>query len=72
MYKYLTMFSHFFTSEPDEWVLESEMVRTKHVTIRKVAAAQVEGIDVALYPAINGGAVPLQRVKQRRKPVKDT
>ena len=61
-----------FFSEPDEWVLESEVCSLKHVSIRSVAAKQSEGVNIALYPALNGGKPPLQRVKQRRKPVKTT
>ncbi|XP_029170004.1 zinc finger protein jing-like [Nylanderia fulva] len=55
---------------PDEWVLESEVQSTKYVDIRKVAASNPEEVSLALYPALNGGAPPTARVKQRRKPVK--
>lgn len=58
--------------EPDEWVLESEMSSTKHVTIRSVATRQPDEVNVALYPAINGVRPPLQRVKHRRKPARNT
>ncbi|KAK2581957.1 hypothetical protein KPH14_002398 [Odynerus spinipes] len=58
--------------EPDEWVLESEVQSTKHVEIRKAASRNPDEISVALYPAVCGGTPPLTRVKQRRKPVKDS
>ncbi|XP_014470150.1 PREDICTED: uncharacterized protein LOC106742067 [Dinoponera quadriceps] len=57
---------------PDEWVLESEVQSTKHVGIRKVAASNPEEVGLALYPAISGHAPPTTRVKQRRKPVKNS
>ncbi|CAL1688800.1 unnamed protein product [Lasius platythorax] len=58
--------------EPDEWVLESEVQSTKHVDIRKMAASNPEEVSLALYPAISGRAPPTARVKQRRKPVKNS
>ncbi|KAJ8679670.1 hypothetical protein QAD02_015457, partial [Eretmocerus hayati] len=58
--------------EPDEWVLESEVREKKHVSIRKVANELPEEVKHALYPAISSVKLPLQRVKQRRKPVKNT
>ncbi|KZC11733.1 Zinc finger protein jing like protein [Dufourea novaeangliae] len=58
--------------EPDEWVLESEVQSTKNVEIRKVAAANPEEVSLALYSAINGGTPSMTRVKQRRKPVKNS
>lgn len=58
--------------EPDEWVLESEVQSTKNVSIRKVAASHPEEVSLALHPAISDGPPPLTRVKQRRKPVKNS
>nr|XP_033187695.1 uncharacterized protein LOC117155622 [Bombus vancouverensis nearcticus] len=58
--------------EPDEWVLESEVQSTKNVEIRKVASSHPEEVSLALYSAVNGGMPPLTRVKQRRKPVKNS
>ncbi|XP_023289215.1 zinc finger protein jing homolog, partial [Orussus abietinus] len=57
---------------PDEWVLESQVQSTKHVGIRKVASSRPEEVSLALYPAINGGAPPATRTKQRRKPAKNS
>ncbi|OAD57611.1 Zinc finger protein jing like protein [Eufriesea mexicana] len=58
--------------EPDEWVLESEVQSTKNVGIRKVASSHPEEVSLALYSAVNGGTPPLMRLKQRRKPVKNS
>ncbi|GAB1863364.1 Zinc finger protein jing-like protein [Camponotus japonicus] len=58
--------------EPDEWVLESEVQSTKHVDIRKVATSHSEEVSLALYPAVSARAPPTTRVKQRRKPVKNS
>lgn len=58
--------------EPDEWVLESEVQSTKHIHIRKMAASNAEEMSLALYPAISSLAPPTTRVKQRRKPVKNS
>ncbi|XP_029054977.2 probable serine/threonine-protein kinase DDB_G0282963 [Osmia bicornis bicornis] len=58
--------------EPDEWVLESEVQNTKNVGIREVASAHPEEVTLALYSAISSGPPPLTRVKQRRKPVKNS
>ncbi|CAK9804898.1 Zinc finger protein jing homolog [Anthophora quadrimaculata] len=58
--------------EPDEWVLESEVQSTKNVEIRKVASSHPEEVSLALYSAINGSTPSLSRVKQRRKPVKNS
>ncbi|XP_070149832.1 AF4/FMR2 family member lilli [Polyergus mexicanus] len=58
--------------EPDEWVLESEVQSTKHIHIRKMAASNAEEVSLALYPAISSRAPPTTRVKQRRKPVKNS
>ncbi|XP_050450322.1 uncharacterized protein LOC126850901 isoform X2 [Cataglyphis hispanica] len=58
--------------EPDEWVLESEVQSRKHVHIRKMAANNAEEVSLALYPAISNRAPPTTRVKQRRKPVKNS
>ncbi|XP_076393990.1 AE binding protein 2 jing [Megachile rotundata] len=58
--------------EPDEWVLESEVQRTKLVAIRQVTSTHPEEVTLALYSAINSGPPPLTRIKQRRKPVKNS
>ncbi|CAK9819685.1 Zinc finger protein jing homolog [Anthophora plagiata] len=58
--------------EPDEWVLESEVQSTKNVEIRKVASSNPEEVSLALYSAINDSTPSLSRVKQRRKPVKNS
>ncbi|KAK1130969.1 hypothetical protein K0M31_017274 [Melipona bicolor] len=58
--------------EPDEWVAESEVQSTKNVEIRKVASSHPEEVSLALYSAVNGGAPPLMRAKQRRKSVKNS
>lgn len=58
--------------EPDEWVLESEVQSTKHVGIRKLAGKNPDEVSLALYPAMCGGIPPITRVKQRRKPVKNS
>lgn len=58
-------------SEPDEWVLESEVQSTKNVGIRKVAASHPEEVSLALFSAV-GGTEPSIRVKQRRKPAKNS
>ncbi|KAI4502833.1 hypothetical protein M0802_001877 [Mischocyttarus mexicanus] len=58
--------------EPDEWVLESEVQSTKHVGIRKIAGENPDEVSLALYPAMHGGVPPMTRVKQRRKPVKNS
>ncbi|KOC66847.1 Zinc finger protein jing like protein [Habropoda laboriosa] len=58
--------------EPDEWVLESEVQSTKNVEIRKVASRHPEEVSLALYSAMNGSTPSLSRVKQRRKPVKNS
>lgn len=70
--RYLSLFLRISYREPDEWVLESEVQSTKHVGIRKVAASNPEQVSLALYPAISGHAPPTARVKQRRKPVKNS
>lgn len=66
------VFVCFFYREPDEWVLESEVQSTKHVDIRKVATSHSEEVSLALYPAVSARAPPTTRVKQRRKPVKNS
>ncbi|XP_014605405.1 PREDICTED: zinc finger protein jing homolog [Polistes canadensis] len=58
--------------EPDEWVLESEVQSTKHVRIRKIAGKYPEEVSQALYPAMHSGVPSITRVKQRRKPVKNS
>ncbi|XP_043253450.1 general transcriptional corepressor trfA [Colletes gigas] len=58
--------------KPDEWVLESEVQSTENVEIRKVSASNPEEVSVALYAAVSGGTPPLTRVKQRRKPTKNS
>ncbi|XP_063991874.1 zinc finger protein jing homolog [Diachasmimorpha longicaudata] len=58
--------------EPDEWLLESEVQSTKHIQVRKAATTSVDEVSLVLYPAINGGSPPTTRVKQRRKPVKNS
>ncbi|XP_066603700.1 uncharacterized protein jing [Prorops nasuta] len=58
--------------EPDEWMLESDVQETKTVPIRKASVNSGGAVCLALYPAINGGSPPLNRVKQRRKPLKIT
>ncbi|EFN85879.1 Zinc finger protein jing-like protein [Harpegnathos saltator] len=57
---------------PDEWVLESEVQSMKYVDIRNVAVSNPEEVSLALYPAISGHAPSTMRVKQRRKPVKNS
>lgn len=68
------MFFYFlFFSEPDEWVAESQVQKTKHVRIRQAATASTDEVNRALYPALLGAApLPITRVKQRRKPVKNS
>ncbi|XP_011306781.1 uncharacterized protein [Fopius arisanus] len=58
--------------EPDEWLLESEVQSTKHIRIRKAATTSIDEVSLVLYPAIHGGPPPTTRVKQRRKPVKNS
>lgn len=73
---YIPLFTFFFPllfhREPDEWVLESEVQMTKYVDIRKAVASSPDEVSLALYPAISGRAPPTTRVKQRRKPVKNS
>ncbi|CAG5102084.1 Similar to AAEL000263: Zinc finger protein jing homolog (Aedes aegypti) [Cotesia congregata] len=57
---------------PDEWVLESEVINTKHIDIRKAATTSIDEVSLVLYPAVQGGTPPATRVKQRRKPVKNS
>ncbi|KAK0083570.1 hypothetical protein PV325_008586 [Microctonus aethiopoides] len=57
---------------PDEWVMESEVQKTKHIDIREAATTSLDEVSLVLYPAINGGTPPLTRVKQRRKPAKNS
>ncbi|XP_048513743.1 uncharacterized protein LOC105683579 isoform X1 [Athalia rosae] len=57
---------------PDEWVLESEVQPTKHVRICSVAATSPDEVNNALYPAMNGRMPPQTRIKQRRKPIKNS
>ncbi|XP_053999955.1 uncharacterized protein LOC128887748 isoform X2 [Hylaeus anthracinus] len=58
--------------KPDEWVLETELQSTDNVDIRKVSATNPDEVSLALYAAVSGGTPPLTRVKQRRKPVKNS
>jgi len=69
LYPLCRVFPH---REPDEWVLESEVQSTKHVDIRKAAASNPEEVSLALYPAMGSRASLTMRVKQRRKPVKNS
>lgn len=58
--------------EPDEWVLESEVQSTKNVGIRKVAASHPEEVSLALFSAVGSTEPSSMRVKQRRKPAKNS
>ncbi|RLU15996.1 hypothetical protein DMN91_011754 [Ooceraea biroi] len=58
--------------EPDEWVLESEVQSTKHIDIRKAVASNLDEVSLALYPAMSNLVPSTTRVKQRRKPVKNS
>lgn len=65
-------FSISTSSEPDEWVLESEVQSTKNVGIRKVAASHPEEVSLALFSAVGSTEPSSMRVKQRRKPAKNS
>lgn len=62
--------THF--SEPDEWVAESQVQTTKNVNIKKAASVSTDEMSLILHPALHGGKPSSIRIKQRRKPVKNS
>lgn len=68
---YLSFWIYDFRT-PDEWVLESEVQRTKHIEVREAVTESIDSVNLVLYPAVNGGTPPQTRTKQRRKPVKNS